>query len=65
MQELQGYVHDFQSGDIGVAQGNSLSPLLGNLLLKDFDSAMNSLPNIRCIRFIDDFIILGPNKKLR
>ena len=64
MQELQGYAHEFPIGDIGVAQGNSLSPLLGNLLLKDFDSAMNSLPNIRCIRFIDDFIILGPNKKV-
>lgn len=64
MQELQGYAHEFPLGDIGVAQGNSLSPLLGNLLLKDFDSEMNSLPDIRCIRFIDDFVILGPNKSV-
>ncbi|MGD0345921.1 MAG: reverse transcriptase domain-containing protein [Terracidiphilus sp.] len=64
MQELQGYAHEFPIGDIGVAQGNSLSPLLGNLLLKDFDAEMNALPDIRCIRFIDDFVILGPNKSV-
>ena len=64
MEELEGYAHEFPIGDIGVAQGNSLSPLLGNLLLKDFDLAMNSLSGIRCIRFIDDFILLGPDKKV-
>jgi RNA-directed DNA polymerase len=53
----------FPIEDVGVAQGNSLSPLLGNLLLKDFDKELNALPNIRCIRYIDDFIILGLNKQ--
>ena len=62
MKELRDDAHAFPIEDIGVAQGNSLSPLLGNLLLKDFDSAMNSLPDIQCIRFIDDFVLLGPNK---
>ena len=64
IEELQGYTHEFPIGDIGVAQGNSLSPLLGNLLLKDFDQEMNSFPSVRCIRFIDDFLLLGPDKKI-
>ena len=45
-----------------MAQGNSLSPLLGNILLKDFDEELNSLPGITCIRFIDDFIILDQTR---
>ncbi len=52
----------FPIEDIGVAQGNSLSPLLGNLYLYDFDRQLNSEPHIRCLRFIDDFIILAPSK---
>jgi retron-type reverse transcriptase len=52
----------FPIEDIGVAQGNSLSPLLGNILLRDFDSAMNE-GDCRCIRYIDDFIILAPTKQ--
>ena len=44
--------------EIGVAQGNSLSPLLGNLLLSEFDQEMNSGTS-KCFRYIDDFIILG------
>lgn len=46
----------------GVAQGSSLSPLLCNLLLAPFDEEMNKR-NIVCIRYIDDFIILAPNRK--
>ncbi len=51
----------FPIGPIGVAQGSALSPLVGNILLRDFDSSMNGL-GISCIRYIDDFIILGPSK---
>ena len=47
--------------EIGVAQGNSLSPLLGNLMLSRFDEEMNASV-CRCIRYIDDFIILAPDK---
>jgi RNA-directed DNA polymerase len=50
------------SEDIGVAQGNSLSPLLGNILLAAFDTEMNA-GDSRCIRYIDDFIILAPTRK--
>ena len=53
---------DFPTEDIGVAQGNSLSPLLGNIALADFDRAMNE-GDCRCVRYIDDFIILAPSKR--
>ena len=43
---------------IGVAQGCCLSPLMGNLLLNDFDQQMNGR-NIITLRYIDDFIVLG------
>ncbi len=63
MQDLREDASAFPIEDIGVAQGNSLSPLLGNLLLKDFDQCLNSLTGISCIRYIDDFILIGPNKQ--
>jgi len=47
--------------EIGVAQGCCLSPLLGNILLEDFDKGMNGR-GIVCIRYIDDFVILGPKE---
>ncbi len=53
---------DFPTEDIGVAQGNSLSPLLGNIALAEFDRTMNE-GDCRCIRYIDDFIILAPSAK--
>ncbi len=58
----QGYDALFPIEDIGVAQGNCLSPLLGNILLSQFDVVMNS-GDCRCLRYIDDFIILGSNIK--
>ena len=48
----------FPSYEIGVAQGCCLSPLLGNILLEDFDRKLNER-GITCIRYIDDFLILG------
>ena len=49
----------FPTEDIGVAQGSALSPLLGNIILAAFDQQMNA-GDCRCIRYIDDFIVLGP-----
>jgi RNA-directed DNA polymerase len=64
MAQLREHANAFPIEDIGVAQGNSLSPLLGNLFLFDFDFALNMRPDVRCIRYIDDFIILAPRKEL-
>jgi retron-type reverse transcriptase len=61
MAELREKAGTFPIGDIGVAQGNSLSPLLGNIILYDFDQQMNA-GDCRCIRYIDDFIILAPTR---
>lgn len=62
MAQLRGKSASFPIEDIGVAQGNSLSPLLGNIILSEFDELMNE-GDCRCIRYIDDFIILAPTKK--
>lgn len=48
----------FPTGSDGVAQGCPLSALAGNIVLEKFDSEMNK-QGITCIRYIDDFIILG------
>ncbi len=52
----------FPREDLGVAQGSSLSPLMGNILLHEFDQRMNE-GGCRCIRYIDDILILGPTAK--
>jgi RNA-directed DNA polymerase len=59
MAELKEKAQAFPIEAIGVAQGNSLSPLLGNILLHDFDHRMNEGDCV-CVRYIDDFIILAP-----
>jgi RNA-directed DNA polymerase len=64
MAQLREHANAFPIEDIGVAQGNSLSPLLGNLFLHDFDVELNKKPDARCIRYIDDFIILAPSKEI-
>lgn len=61
MASLRERAEAFPIHEIGVAQGNSLSPLLGNMLLRDFDNEMNA-GCCRCIRYIDDFIILAPER---
>lgn len=58
---LRERISEFPIHEIGVAQGNSLSPLLGNLLLRDFDIEMNAGAS-RCLRYIDDFLILAPDR---
>lgn len=50
----------FPSEEIGVPQGCSLSSLLGNVLLLGFDRQLNG-SGITCLRYVDDFILLGPN----
>ncbi len=48
----------FPVDDQGVAQGSPLSPLFGNILLNEFDAQLNDR-EIICVRFIDDFVLLG------
>lgn len=60
--ERKGYLEDFPLYEIGVAQGSCLSPFLANLLLHEFDQIANS-DDVTCIRYIDDFLILGPTKR--
>ena len=49
--------------DVGTPQGCCLSPLFGNILLYDFDIEMNKR-DVVCLRYLDDFIILGPSLKV-
>jgi hypothetical protein len=51
----------FPIDERGVAQGSPLSPLIGNVLLRDFDRLLNGR-GITCIRYIDDFLLLGPSE---
>lgn len=62
MAELRSRRDAFPIGEIGVAQGNSLSPLLGNICLSEFDALMNE-GDCTCIRYIDDILILAPTKR--
>jgi len=62
LEELGTKKDEFPIYEIGVAQGSCLSPLLGNILLNEFDQEMNK-SDISCIRYIDDFIIVAPNQK--
>ena len=54
----QGLDELFPLGVEGVAQGSPLSPLIANLYLHNFDKTMNT-GGIICLRYIDDFLILG------
>ncbi len=48
----------FPDEDVGVAQGSALSALAGNIALREFDALFNGR-GVVCVRYIDDFILLG------
>jgi len=60
--ELGKYKQYFDFNEIGTPQGCCLSPLIGNILLYNFDTKMNQ-EDIYCLRYLDDFIILGPSQR--
>lgn len=62
LEELRKAADLFPLYEIGVAQGCCLSPLFGNILLYDFDVQMNQ-DGLTCLRYVDDFILLGPDRK--
>lgn len=62
MVELGRKAELFPIYEIGVAQGCCLSPLIGNIILHDFDTKMNGR-GVACLRYIDDFIVLAPTRK--
>ena len=62
LSELGEHKSLFPIGNDGVAQGSALSTLAGNIVLQDFDRVLNER-NIVCVRYIDDFIILGPTSR--
>jgi len=51
----------FPTDDVGVAQGCPLSAFAGNVVLREFDAQFNG-KGITCIRYIDDFILLGERR---
>ena len=62
LQELGAHKEFFPLHEIGIAQGCCLSPFIGNVLLREFDRRMNGR-GIACFRYVDDFVILGPNQR--
>lgn len=61
-EEVRASIGLFPLGDIGVPQGSALSALCGNIVLSQFDTEMNAR-GIVTVRYLDDFVILGSNKK--
>ena len=60
--EELGHLLDFFPNEVtGVPQGHALSALLGNLLLRPLDEAINS-DGAFGVRYLDDFLILAPDK---
>ena len=51
----------FPTPEEGIAQGCCLSPLLGNIVLYEFDLQMNC-GSVVTLRYMDDFVILAPGK---
>jgi len=57
------YAQYFDFEEYGTPQGCCLSPLIGNILLYDFDKEMNQ-GDVICLRYLDDFIIFAPSEKI-
>lgn len=47
----------------GIAQGSALSPLLASIYLYEFDMFISKFPDVKLVRFVDDFIILAKSEQ--
>ena len=55
----------FPTHELGVAQGCCLSPLLGNVLLRDIDEEIGQINvNVCLLRYIDDVLLIGPSREV-
>lgn len=61
LQNRKLYEEHFQDNELGIPQGNALSPLLANICLAEFDQRMIN-ENFKMIRYADDFIVLCKDK---
>ncbi len=52
----------YPTEETGVLQGASLSTMLGNILLHEFDTALNE-KSVVCIRYIDDILLLSNSSR--
>lgn len=62
LEELEEEAGLFPDDELGIAQGCALSCLMGDVLLHEFDRKMTGR-GIFCLRYIDDFLLLGPTKR--
>ena len=51
------------NGDKGLAIGNLTSQIFANYYLYPLDSWLNSIPNIRYGRYVDDFVVIAQDKE--
>jgi len=47
----------------GIAQGSSLSPIFASIYLYEFDMYISEMPDVKIVRYVDDFIILCKDKE--
>lgn len=58
------YGNQWEESDVGIGQGNIISPFLSNLYLTHFDTVMNQFQDLIFIRYSDDFILLARSKEI-
>jgi hypothetical protein len=61
--EVRELLHLFPTREVGVPQGSALSALSANIILAEFDAKLNGR-GITTIRYLDDFVIVGPSKRV-
>lgn len=62
LQNKNVYEQYFENSENGIPQGNSLSPLLANIYLSEFDQRAHR-EGLKLIRYADDFIIFCKDKQ--